>query len=255
MVHPWVAPDRDMDIKGKKVFLTGGTSKLGRHLALALASRGAEVAIHYNKSVSEAKALEGIVTRQGGKAITTGADLRNLKELKRAFGKAWEKLCGIDVLINNASIFLPTPLDKITNLVWDKFLDINLKAPFYLSREFVTRLGKRKGKIINIADNYSHLPSKNYLIYGISKAALVAMTRGMAKAFAPSVTVNAVSPGPMITEADNKEGFKTALEGALLKEGQRVEAFVNTVLFLIENDYITGEEIFVDGGRALCSSR
>jgi NAD(P)-dependent dehydrogenase (short-subunit alcohol dehydrogenase family) len=174
--------------------------------------------------------------------------------LKDFIGKVYRKTGRVDILINNASIFYPTPVDKIKEKDWDDFLTVNLKAPFFLSLEIGKRMAKRKsGKIINLVDWTAFRPSVHYLPYAVSKAGLVTLSAGLAKALAPHVQVNCVAPGPILPpRGATQQQMEKVIAGTLLKRFGSPRDIAETVRFLIEGtDYITGAVIPVDGGSLI----
>ncbi len=243
-----------MNLEGKNVLVTGAAVRLGRATALELADAGANILIHYRKSIREARSLQREVEALRGCAFLCPFDFANasLSQI-RAFIKKLP--APVDVLVNSAAIYYPTPLAKMTESEWNDFLTTNLKSPVLLARELGQQMAKRKeGVIINVADIAGENPFLNYLPYSISKAGMIAATRGLAKELAPYVRVNAVAPGPIL---EPPQGFsssaqkKKITDATLLKRFGCAENIAHTVRFLIENDFITGEMIRVDGGKSL----
>jgi NAD(P)-dependent dehydrogenase (short-subunit alcohol dehydrogenase family) len=157
----------------------------------------------------------------------------------------------LDILVNSASVFSPATADDATPEHWDSQMDTNAKAPFFVAQH-AARLMRANGagKIINIADVAGEVIWPGYLPYSISKAALIAVNRGLAKAYAPEIQVNAIAPGPVLfPEYYTEEQKRVAIERTLLKRAGSPRDIINAAVFLIENDYITGEVIHVDGGR------
>ena len=240
-----------MLLRGKTVLITGAARRIGREIALLLASRGARIVLHYNRSAKDAAALEKAIHLKGGEAVRVQADLSKtpafIKKLKRLAPK-------IDVLINNASIYYATPLEKIREKDWDDFMNVNLKSPFFLSREIGLGMKKRGGgKIINLVDWVGAKPLPEYLPYAVSKAGLAAVTSGLARALAPEVQVAGVAPGPILPpQGAGKAAISKAAERTLLKRFGTPGDIARTVLFLIEGtDYVTGTIIYVEGGASI----
>jgi NAD(P)-dependent dehydrogenase (short-subunit alcohol dehydrogenase family) len=241
-----------MDLKGKNAIVTGAAKRLGRLIALTLAERGMNVAIHYNQSEKEASELAETIQGMGRKAYAVKADCSKRKKIYSAMEKIAKEFGEIHLLVNNASIFGPSELSKIDDNEWDKYLDINLKAPFYFAQKFSEIAAPEAAKIINIADTYGASPSAKYIPYGVSKGGLIHLTKGLAKALAPKTLVNCICPGPLTMNNDDseKENNKKAVTANLLQREGRPEEIIKTLLFLAENDYITGQAIFVDGGKS-----
>jgi NAD(P)-dependent dehydrogenase (short-subunit alcohol dehydrogenase family) len=234
-----------MNISGKVALITGAAKRIGRQIALELARRGARIAVHYRSGEAEAKQVAG---RDGA---VFQADLRDDAAVEKMFRGIEATFGGLDILINSASVFSPATADDATPDDWDLQMDTNAKAPFFLAQRAARLMRARgAGKIINIADVAGELIWQAYLPYSVSKAALIAVNRGLAKAFAPQIQVNAIAPGPVLfPDYYSEEQKQSALDRTLLKRAGSPQDVVNAVIFLIENDYITGETIHVDGGR------
>ena len=234
-----------MDINGKVALITGSAKRIGRAIALELARRGARIAVHYRSS--KAEALE--VADAAGAVFQ--ADLTDDSAVAKMFTDVQAKFGGLDILVNSASVFAPATADEATPEHWDSQMDTNAKAPFFLAQGAARLMRARgAGKIVNIADVAGEVIWPAYLPYSVSKAALIAVNRGLAKAYAPQIQVNAIAPGPVLfPEHYTEEQKKAAVERTLLKREGSPQDIVNAVVFLIENDYITGEVIHVDGGR------
>jgi pteridine reductase len=234
-----------MDINGKVALITGSAKRIGREIALELAARGARIAVHYRSSEAEAKALAATVGAE------FQADLTDLNAVQNMFGAIAKTFGALDILVNSASVFDPGSAGDATPEHWDQQMNTNAKAPFFLAQAAARFMRKRgAGKIINIADVAGELIWPTYLAYSVSKAALIAVNRGLAKAFAPEIQVNAIAPGPVLfPEYYTEEQKRSAVERTLLKRAGLPRDVVNAAIFLIENDYITGEVLHVDGGR------
>ncbi|HHG74729.1 MAG TPA: SDR family NAD(P)-dependent oxidoreductase [Persephonella sp.] len=239
-------------IKGKNVLITGAGKRIGKFLALSLAEDGANIIIHYRSSDAEAKEILETVLKKGIKAVKIKADLEKTDEVKKLIEDSIKSLGRVDILINNASIYYPTPLSKVTENDIDRFYNIHVKAPFILSKELGQIMYRNRwGRIINIADYSALRPYKNFSPYSISKGAMLTMTRAFAKEFAPHVLVNAVLPGPIIP-AEGIEDLKTPLEKTVLKKwGGEIEVY-KAVKYLIQTDFTTGAFLPVEGGRLIC---
>lgn len=243
-----------MNLDGKNILITGAAVRLGRAIALDLAGAGANILIHYRKSSREAQSLQREIEALRCCAFLCPFDFGNASLLKvRSFVKKLP--APVDVLVNNAAIYYPTPITKMDDSEWDDFLTTNLKSPVLLARELGLRMAKRKeGVIINMADIAGEKPFLNYLPYSISKAGMIAATRGLAKELAPFVRVNAVAPGPIL---EPSQGFsssaqkKKVAEATLLKRFGHSDNIASAVRFLIENDFVTGQVLAVDGGKSI----
>lgn len=239
-----------MDIQGKTALVTGSSRRLGQAIAIELGRRGARLAIHHRASDSEDEALESLrlVREAGGDGGVFQAELRDPQQLDAMFATIQTKFGRLDILVNSASVFSAATVDETTESHWDEQLDSNAKAPFFVAQR-AARLMK-EGKIVNLADVAGEVIWPGYLAYSVSKAALLAVNRGLAKALAPKIQVNAIAPGPVLFPSYySAEQKNAAIERTLLKREGSPQDIVNAAIFLIENDYITGEVIHVDGGR------
>jgi NAD(P)-dependent dehydrogenase (short-subunit alcohol dehydrogenase family) len=240
-----------MQISGSIALVTGSARRIGRAIALALARQGARLAIHYRSSEQEATITLNSAHELGADAELFRADLVDSEQRAALVDGIQSRFGGIDILVNNAAVFGPATLDETTPEMWDEQMDTNAKAPFFVAQAAGAMMQKSgKGKIVNIVDPAGELIWPQYLPYSISKAALLGVTRGLAKSLAPGVQVNAVAPGPVqFPEHYTEDQKHRAVERTLLKRPGNTDDVVRAVIFLIENDYITGEVLHVDGGR------
>jgi len=229
--------------------------RLGQAIAVSLGQQGMKVALHYHQSMEGAKETLDLM---GGDIQQHGcfqADLRQVSKIELLIQHIEEKLGQIDVLINNAADFFPTPLGEVSESEWDHLISLNLKAPFFLSQLVGTSMLKRgQGKIVNIVDVAAERPWPQFLPYCASKAGLVSLTKGLAKALAPAVQVNAVAPGTMLPPPESSSFSQDlAIERSLLKKMGRPDDIAKAVTYFLENDFVTGTVLPVDGGRMLAS--
>ena len=241
-----------MDIKGKNVLITGGAKRIGKYISISLAKEGANIVLHYNSSKEDAeKTLEEIMSF-GVKVKIIRANLENENEVYSLAKESLDTFGKIDILINNASIYYPTPLfeENIEDL--DRFYKIHIKAPFILSKIIGRKMyEKKEGRIINIADYSALRPYKNFTPYNISKGGLLTLTKCFSKELAPYVLVNAILPGPIVPP-DDLEDKETPLKKTLLKKWGGEKEVYKAVKYLIETDFTTGAFIPVEGGRLQC---
>jgi pteridine reductase len=236
-----------MDINGKVALITGSAKRIGREIALELARRGARIAVHYRSSEEDAREVAGTA------GAVFQAELTDTAAVERMFRGIESVFRRLDILVNSASIFNAASADDATPEHWDAQMNTNAKAPFFIAQH-AARLMRRNGvgKIINIADVAGEVIWPGYLPYSVSKAALIAVNRGLAKAYAPEIQVNAIAPGPVLfPDYYTDEQKKAAVDRTLLRREGSPADIVRAAVFLIENDYITGEMIHVDGGRHL----
>lgn len=246
-----------MKLVGKNVLITGAARRIGRQIALTLAKRGANVLAHYRNSKKEALSLKKEIEFFCGHCSIIQADFssgKTGKNVENFLKKAYKIFPRIDILVNNASVFYSTRVGKISEKDWDEILTANLKAPFFLSQAVGRKMYQQKsGKIINLVDWMGDKPSEKFLPYSISKAGLIAATKGFAKAFAPHVQVTGIAPGPILPAESNTPAEQAkAAEKTLLKRYGSPNDIAETVRFLIEGtDFITGSVISVEGGALL----
>jgi len=242
-----------VDIEGKVALVTGAAKRLGRSIALALAERGAELVIHYHTSERDAQEVLSLAKRLGGKPVAVRADLAVTSDIGAMVESAMRAFGRIDILVNSAAIFYRTPFSTLTEADWDRFLAVNLKAPFLLCRqvgEIMCRQGR--GKIVNLADIAGTRVWADFVPYSVSKAGLLALTTGLAKALAPAVQVNAIAPGPVLLpdDSDPDEGARAAQRVPLRRLGAPAD-IARAAVYLVESDFVTGEVLTVDGGQRL----
>lgn len=244
-----------MKLAKSVVLITGGAKRVGRCVAEELAKEKANLIIHYHRSSQEAKNLQRkLVQKYGVKVELAQGNLSKLAEIRKIAQQAWASFGKIDVLVNNASTFYPTPLGTTKEEQWDDLFAVNAKAPYFLSEFLGLKMKRRgKGKIINIVDWAAKRPYSQYVSYCASKAALLAVSRGLAKSLAPKVQVNAILPGPVMWPEDLGEKIKrSVLKQTPLAKIGKAQDVASAVKFLIAgNDFMTGTEIHVDGGRHL----
>lgn len=243
-------------VNNKTALITGAAKRIGAGIAEQLHASGMDVIIHYNTSTEEAHDLvQKLNDIRHDSAISVQANLEQ-KECYAALINASLDFKGkLDVLINNASAYYPTPLDSLEDQQWNELINVNLKAPLFLSQFAAKSLRSNNGCIINITDIHANRPLKNHSIYSVSKAGLVMLTQSLAKEFAPSIRVNAISPGVILWPDDLNEEKKNAiLNETMMKRTGDVQDITKAVLFLINDaDYMTGQILNIDGGRTLYS--
>ena len=236
----------------KTALITGGAQRIGAQITKTLHKHGFDVIIHYRHSKQAASSLmQSLNQRRTHSARILQAELSAVSSLQTLV----KNIENLDVLINNASVFYPTPINKVNQEAWHQIISTNLMAPFFLSQSLAPILAKNHGCIINIVDIHSQRPLKNYAIYNISKAGIAMMTKTLAKELAPKIRVCGVAPGAILwpqneAELSGEQQNKMLGKIALGKQGSAKDV-ANTVLFLATSPYITGQIINVDGGRTL----
>ena len=242
-------------LEGRVALVTGTARRVGVHIATELHAAGADVAIHYRHSARDAEAL---VARLNGQrpdsAAAFQADLLDTAAIPALVTAVSGWRGGLDILVNNASTFYPTPLGEITEADWDDLVGSNLKAPLFLSQAAASSLRERRGSIVNIVDIHAQRPLRDHLVYGPAKAGLAMLTRALAKDMAPEVRVNGVSPGAILwPEGGMSEETKALiLDQVPLERAGDPSDVAGCVLYLVRDaDYVTGQIIAVDGGRSI----
>jgi NAD(P)-dependent dehydrogenase (short-subunit alcohol dehydrogenase family) len=240
-------------VENKTVLVTGAARRIGREIALAFARKGARVLAHFDRSRREAESLAREIREMGSEVALCRADLSRPKEAAALARKILKTEGAVDVLVNSASVFYPAPWKTLTERDWNVFLALHVKAPFFLAQSLAPAMKKRgAGRIINIADAGVSRGASRHLAYMVSKAALLSLTQGLAKALAPEVLVTAVCPGPVLAPEDysrsdrRKDAAKT-----LVGRWGRPEDVAQAVLYLVESEYVTGSAHMVDGGMHL----
>jgi len=242
-------------LDGRVALITGGAKRLGAATARALHAAGASIVVHFHRSREAAQALvDELNARRAGSAHAVGADLLQVEALPGLVQAGVERFGRLDVLVNNASSFYPTPLGSVTAAQFEDLLGTNLRAPLFLAQAAAPALRESRGLIINMADIHGQRPLRDHVVYSAAKAALVMLTKSLARELGPEVRVNAIAPGPVLwPEQPLDEAVKTEIIGktALHRSGTP-EDVARTALFLATSaPFITGQVIAVDGGRSL----
>ena len=243
------------NLKGKVALITGAARRVGAAIAARLHTNGADVAIHYRDSADAATKLANELNEiRPDSASTYRADLMQISELPDLIAAVTDWHGRLDVLVNNASTFYPTPPGEITEADWDNLIGSNLKAPLFLSQATHAHLREQRGVIINIVDIHAQRPLRNHSVYGAAKAGLAMLTRSLAKDLAPEVRVNGVSPGAILwPENGMSESIKESiLQQIPLERAGDPDDIATCVLYLVKDaSYVTGQIIAVDGGRSI----
>lgn len=242
-------------LANKVVLITGGARRVGAAITRTLHDAGARVLIHYRSSQDEAHRLAGELNElRTHSACVFGADLLDPAQAPAIVGAALAAFSRLDILINNASSFYPTPVGEITPREWDDLLGTNLKAPLFLSQAAAPHLRATRGLIINMIDIHAMRPLKRHPVYCAAKAGLAMLTRSLARELGPQVRVNGIAPGPVLwPEQPIDDALKSEIIGkTLLKRHGTPQDIARTALFLAQDaPYITGQIIAVDGGRSV----
>lgn len=239
-----------MELRGRTAIVTGAGHRVGRALAVALGRRGMRVVVHYNATADGAHETLRAIESAGGQGVTVGADLTNAEEIPRVVDVALTHFGGIDVLVNSAAIMVRLPFGEVQPEQWDQTIDLNLRAPFFLTQAAAPHLRKSRGVVVNIADLAAFETWPGYIPHGVSKSGVVYLTRALASVLAPDVRVAAIAPGTVLLPEgwSTQDAERLRRTTPLAREGSP-EDVARTMLFILDSDYLTGETIIVDGGR------
>lgn len=242
-------------LQDQVALVTGGAKRVGAAIVRALHSAGANVVVHYRQSAQAGEALTAALEAQRRNSTArVSADLLDSTALPTLIEAAVARFGRLDILVNNASTFYPTPVGAITEAQWHDLMGTNLKAPLFLSQAAAPHLRQTRGQIVNLVDIHGLRPLREHVVYGAAKAGLIMLTRALAKELAPEVRVNAIAPGPVLwpEDSDSAELRAKILDRTLLKRPGSPEDIARTVLFFAKDaPYITGQILPVDGGRSV----
>ncbi|MFO7889849.1 MAG: SDR family oxidoreductase [bacterium] len=234
----------------KTALVTGGAKRIGRHISLALADKGYNIALHYNTSKAESKAVQDEIKAKNVDCILLQADLGDDQQVEQIIPKVLKNFEGLDLLVNNASVFERKTFLNTSRNTFDLHFNVNCKAPFFISQAFAQQVSE--GHIINILDTKITKMSKYYFSYTLTKKLLYEFTGMAAKALAPCIRVNGICPGLIMpAEKMTDSMIASMIKKTPLKKKGDVEQVISALSFFLENDFITGEVIYVDGGRHL----
>jgi len=246
-------PRQVKELAGKTALVTGGAVRVGRAIALELARAGADVAVGYHRSAAAARATARDIKALGVRAVALRADVGRPAEARRLVAEAARRLGRLDVLVNNAAVFFRTPLATTTPAQFDRLMAVNLRGAFFCSQAAARVMRRQgRGRIINIADVGAARAWPGYIPYGISKAGVVMLTKGLAAALAPRIQVNAVGPGMVLLPEGfpRESGKRLAARIPMRRSGAPEDVAAAVRFFATCPAYITGQILFVDGGAS-----
>ncbi len=239
-----------MNLKDKSVLITGAALRIGRGLAEALAAQGCRLALHCNNSAAEAEILANKLRRRGTKVCVIKRDLLKLHAAEEVTRRAQKALGRLDILVNNAAVFSKGKMTNTSEKAMREIIYTNLIVPVLMTRAFAKIV--KKGKIVNILDRRIAGVEPGMAAYLLSKKGLADFTKISARELAPDIVVNGIAPGPVLIPMKRSEREKA---GKIpLKNRPSIAAVADTLIFLLQNDSITGDIIFVDGGQHLLNS-
>lgn len=246
---------RSATLEGQTALVTGAARRIGSAIATTLHAAGSRVAVHYRNSAADAQDLVSRLNGlRAGSAMAVEADLLDTAALPGLVTAVADWAGGLDILINNASSFYPTPIGQVDEEAWDDLVGTNLKVPLFLAQAALPRLRERRGNIVNIVDIHAARPLREHAVYGSAKAGLVMLTRALAKELAPDVRVNGVSPGAILWPENgmSDEVRLNILRQVPLGRSGEPADIAGCVLYLVRDaHYVTGQIIAVDGGRSI----
>jgi NAD(P)-dependent dehydrogenase (short-subunit alcohol dehydrogenase family) len=240
-----------MNPAGKTALITGGAVRVGKAITLALAQAGANIVINYHSSANEAEDTLAEARSFGVQALKVKADIGSHQQVEAMISQAAEKFGSIDILVNNASLWMETPFPTRNLEGWHQVTNILINGTYYCANAVAPLMQKAgEGAIVNIIDLSAYEPWLDYSAHSIGKSALLALSRQLALELSPTVRVNAVAPGPVLPPEDyDEQRIKRTAENTLLQRWGTPEDIADAVMFFIRANYITGEDLAVDGGQ------
>ncbi len=238
-------------LAGKVALVTGAAKRIGRSIALRLASEGADVVVNYRGSKNEAEEVVAQIAAMGKRAVAIQANVAKRPEVAALFAAVEKEFGRLDILINNVGMFFPAKFEELTDEQWDGILDTNLKSQFLCCQAAVPMLRRSgQGRIVNFASLGGLLAWPSYTHYCVSKAGVIMLTRCLSRALAPEITVNAIAPGTISFEGDAPELAEDFIRIAPLHRTGTAKDIDDAVVFLVQTAFVTGQLIVVDGGRS-----
>jgi len=232
--------------------ITGAARRLGSAMAVTLARQGYAIALHYFHSANAAQALAATIHDTGAAVYPIRADLTREEEIDQLFDAIAKLPNRLQVLVNSAAVMQPGRLDELSGAEWDGVMALNLKAPFICTKKAIPLMEQGKGSVVNIIDAGWDKAWTGYGAYIVSKAGLESLTRIQARTYAPGIRVNGIAPGLILPPDDLPESAWQKLVGKIpLKRSGTLDEVCQALIFLLENTYITGQIIYVDGGFRL----
>jgi pteridine reductase len=240
-------------LEGAAALVTGAGTRLGQAIAIGLAQSGSDIAIHYHGSAEGAEETARAVRAAGRRAELLKADLADASAAKGLADQAARALKRLDIVVNSAAIMVREPVESVTPESWDATFDLNLRAMFFVSQGAIPHLRRARGKIVNMADIAGLEPWPAYVPHCISKAGVIMLTKGLARALAPDIAVNAIAPGAVLLPEDWDEAAREHIRTTTpLERLGSPDDVVAAVRFLLSGtDYVTGTVLVVDGGRLI----
>ncbi|MGA8707198.1 MAG: pteridine reductase [Steroidobacteraceae bacterium] len=247
--------NQECKLAGQIALVTGGARRVGAQIARTLHAAGANVAIHCHRSMEDAQRLAAELDQaRHGSACVLRADLRDLSALPTLVAGACERFGGLNLLVNNASTFYPTPLGTLTPAQWQDLIGTNLQAPLFLAQAAAAPLRASRGALINIVDIHGMRPLRDHTVYSVAKAGLIMLTRALARELAPEVRVNGIAPGAVLwpqNGIDEQRRQRILEQTALHRPGSPADIARTVLFFAADAPFVTGQILAVDGGRSI----
>jgi NAD(P)-dependent dehydrogenase (short-subunit alcohol dehydrogenase family) len=241
-----------LSLTGKVGLVTGAAKRIGRSVALRLASEGADVVVNYRTSKSEAAEVVAQITAKGRRAVAVQADVAKRLDVLAMIAAVEKEFGRLDILVNNVGMFFPAKFEELTEEQWDRILNTNLKSQFLCCQAATPMLRRSgQGRIVNFASLGGLLAWPAYTHYCVSKAGVIMLTRCLARALAPEITVNAIAPGTISFAGDAPELAEDFIRRAPLQRTGTAKDIDDAVVFLAQSAFVTGQVIVIDGGRSL----
>ena len=238
-------------LEGKVALVTGAAKRIGRSVALRLASEGADVIVNYHGAQAEAEEVVVQITAMGRRATAIRADVSKKSDVTVLFAAAEKEFGRLDILVNNVGMFFPAKFEELTEEQWDRIMNTNLKSQFLCAQAAAPILRRSgQGRIINFASLGGLLAWPSYTHYCVSKAGVIMLTRCLARSLAPEITVNAIAPGTITFEGDAPELSEDFIKRAPLKRTGTAKDIDDAVAYLAQAGFVTGQVLVVDGGRS-----
>jgi pteridine reductase len=248
-------PPPPTDLHGRTALVTGAARRVGAQIVRTLHAAGANVVIHCRHSRSEADQLAATLEAQRpGSAVVLTADLQQLDQLPPLIESTCQRFGGLDLLVNNASSFYPTPLGTITAAQWDDLIGSNLRAPLFLAQAAAPALRRARGLLLNMVDIHGIRPLRDHPVYSSAKAGLIMLTRSLARELAPEVRVNGIAPGPVMwpeSGMDDERRAEILQKTPLHRVGSPDDIARAVLFFATQAPFVTGQILAVDGGRSI----
>src|ERR1017187_6194659 len=241
-------------LQGRVALVTGGGKRIGRAIALTLGSAGADVIVNYNQSREGAQATVSEIVGMGVRAVAQRADVSRPTQVAAMFRSIEKRFGRLYLLVNNAGVFFPKTWDELEEKDFDRVLGANLKGPFFCAQAAARMMMRQgQGNIINISSLGGLQAWPSYMHYCASKAALISLTRTLAKALAPTIRVNSVAPGTILFPQEKRDArIRNVISTTPLRKAGSAKDIAHTVLFLAtQSEFITGQVIAVDGGKSI----